>query len=94
MREKGYYCVATVPLTSLSGPEGVGSGKEVEFNQESNHAKFTGKVYFHNKFEGNLPASEYPKLNVSQAPFLLEFLRLESSGQSKSIRIKQKAGLF
>ena len=27
------------------------------------HAAFTGRVEFFNKFKGNLPAAEYPKLN-------------------------------
>jgi len=61
----GYYCLATVPLTNLDGPgKGTGEGK-VDFNLDSNHARFQGRIFFHNKFEGNLPASEWPKLNVS-----------------------------
>lgn len=65
VEEKGYYCLASIPLTTLNDPTGNGNGKAVEFDQNSNHAKFNGRIFFHNKFEGNLPASEYPKLNVS-----------------------------
>lgn len=63
VEEKGYYCLASIPLTTLN--DGNTNGKEVEFDQDSNHARFNGRIFFHNKFEGNLPASEYPKLNVS-----------------------------
>lgn len=47
----GYYCVGA---TSLS------VGSEVTQAEKSH---FSGHVDFHNKFHGNLPASEYPKLN-------------------------------
>lgn len=43
---------AAVPLTSN---EQAGSAA---------HAIFAGRVTFYNNFDGNLPASEYPKLNV------------------------------
>ena len=29
------------------------------------HAAFKGQIFFHNTFEGKLPASDYPKVNVS-----------------------------
>ncbi|GAC99829.1 major facilitator protein [Pseudozyma hubeiensis SY62] len=54
----GYYCFGAteVPLVSLeAGPSGTGD--------LSVHASFDGRVEFFNKFKGNLPAAEYPKLN-------------------------------
>lgn len=52
----GYYCFAEVPLVSLeAAPSGSGD--------LSVHAEFSGRVEFFNKFKGNLPAAEYPKLN-------------------------------
>ena len=47
---------AEVPLVSLeAAPSGSGD--------LSVHAEFSGRVEFFNKFKGNLPAAEYPKLN-------------------------------
>ncbi|EST08958.2 Transmembrane receptor, eukaryota [Kalmanozyma brasiliensis GHG001] len=54
----GYYCFGAteVPLASLeNAPSGTG---DVSVN-----AAFAGRVEFFNKFHGNLPAAEYPKLN-------------------------------
>ncbi|TKY89485.1 hypothetical protein EX895_002016 [Sporisorium graminicola] len=54
----GYYCFGAteVPLQTL---ETAASGK----GDVSVHAAFEGRVEFFNKFKGNLPAAEYPKLN-------------------------------
>ncbi|CBQ68875.1 related to PTM1-member of the major facilitator superfamily [Sporisorium reilianum SRZ2] len=54
----GYYCFGAteVPLQTL---ETAASGK----GDVSVHAAFDGRVEFFNKFKGNLPAAEHPKLN-------------------------------
>ncbi|CDS01604.1 hypothetical protein [Sporisorium scitamineum] len=54
----GYYCFGAteVPLQTL---ETAPSGK----SDVSVHAAFDGRVEFFNKFKGNLPAAEHPKLN-------------------------------
>ncbi|QRV97588.1 membrane protein [Ceratobasidium sp. AG-Ba] len=51
VEKKGYYCVATIPITT-----GATADTAV-------HASFKGVVLFHNKFHGKLAATDYPKIN-------------------------------
>lgn len=56
----GYYCVGVVPITLVS------HDRRVEERQKSNvHGAYSGEVLFRNQFQGELPASEYPKIGVS-----------------------------
>ncbi|KAK0544016.1 hypothetical protein OC846_005660 [Tilletia horrida] len=59
IEKDGFYCVATVPL-SLSGANG--STPVLTYGGAGDHANYTGIITFTNKFDGNLPAAEYPKL--------------------------------
>lgn len=43
----------------------VNSRRALEERQSATHAEYSGMVEFHNVFEGELPAVEYPKINVS-----------------------------
>ncbi|KAE8217969.1 hypothetical protein CF319_g8062 [Tilletia indica] len=54
----GFYCTASVPLSS----SGNGSTPTLTYGAAGQHAQYTGVVTFTNKFNGNLPAAEYPKL--------------------------------
>ncbi|KAK7064065.1 integral membrane protein [Favolaschia claudopus] len=56
VRKTGYYCVAMIPVT-LPRSEG--------------HATYNGVVFFQNKFDGMLPATDYPKVNFYFAMFLI-----------------------
>ncbi|KAG8778844.1 hypothetical protein FRC12_024773 [Ceratobasidium sp. 428] len=51
VEKKGYYCVATIPITT-----GATADTAV-------HASFNGVVLFHNVFHGKLAATDYPKIN-------------------------------
>ena len=58
---------AVVPLTVLS-PDTVGTGRDptdVPF-----HPKYEGTILFKNKFDGQLPATDYPKVNFYLAMLL------------------------
>ena len=74
VRKTGYYCVgaylslrsiarlvfkaipATVPITVLQSRQ---ASTDVPY-----HPAYNGTVFFRNKFDGQLPASDYPKVNV------------------------------
>ena len=43
----------------------VESGSTNDKRQSATHAEYSGMVTFHNVFEGELPAVEYPKIGVS-----------------------------
>ncbi|KAG9083726.1 hypothetical protein FRC07_013836, partial [Ceratobasidium sp. 392] len=51
VEKKGYYCIATIPITT-----GATADTAV-------HASFKGVVLFHNVFHGKLAATDYPKIN-------------------------------
>ncbi|KAK0530031.1 hypothetical protein OC835_004144 [Tilletia horrida] len=57
----GFYCTANVPL-SVSTLNGTATPSLTYGAATGDHAKYSGKVTFTNKFNGNLPAAEYPKL--------------------------------
>ncbi|KAI9632189.1 major facilitator protein [Dioszegia hungarica] len=52
----GYYCVGIVPVTLVNS-------RSVSARQAT-HAEYAGEVLFRNTFEGELPAVEYPKINL------------------------------
>jgi hypothetical protein len=53
--KSGLYCVAVIPLSV----EGDGKRRDtVEY-----HPSYSGKVLFKNTFDGQLPATDYPKVN-------------------------------
>ena len=54
--------VGIVPITLVDAKR---SG--VSTRQSTTHAEYSGVVEFHNVFEGELPAVEYPKINVRHA---------------------------
>ncbi|KAJ3966513.1 lung seven transmembrane receptor-domain-containing protein [Lentinula raphanica] len=58
VRKTGYYCVAIVPVT-------------VQSNMEDLHPHYDGLVFFRNKFDGKLPATDYPKVNFYFVMFIV-----------------------
>ncbi|GBE77694.1 hypothetical protein SCP_0105760 [Sparassis crispa] len=65
VRKTGYYCVAVVPVTVLSNSARQ-APTDVPF-----HPTYTGSVFFRNKFDGKLPATDYPKVNFYLAMFII-----------------------
>ncbi|KAK7041690.1 hypothetical protein VNI00_008979 [Paramarasmius palmivorus] len=63
VRKTGYYCVAMVPVT-------VRNAKSRQ-DAEGPHPTYSGSVLFKNKFNGQLPATDYPKVNFYFAMFLV-----------------------
>lgn len=78
-------CLAEVPLASLEDDPTSSSG------ETSVHAAFTGRVEFFNKFKGNLPAAEYPKLNFY---FALTIAYIALGGFWLSLCIKHRDELL
>ncbi|KAG9083530.1 hypothetical protein FRC07_013896, partial [Ceratobasidium sp. 392] len=64
VEKKGYYCIATIPITT-----GATADTAV-------HASFKGVVLFHNVFHGKLAATDYPKINY-YISYLVGFLVIE-----------------
>ncbi|KIY69163.1 hypothetical protein CYLTODRAFT_489174 [Cylindrobasidium torrendii FP15055 ss-10] len=65
VRKTGYYCVAIIPVT-VSSTKRQDSDTDVPY-----HPSYHGKVLFKNKFNGQLPASDYPKVNFYFAMFIV-----------------------
>lgn len=61
VRKTGYYCVAIVPVTV----------ERVGRQDTGPHPEYKGEVLFQNKFDGALPATDYPKVNFYFAMFLV-----------------------
>jgi hypothetical protein len=59
VKKTGYYCVGSVPL--------VLDNRNSTVDDASASSSFTGVVDFENVFVGHLPASEYPKVQVSSS---------------------------
>ena len=86
VRKTGYYCVGTslfhyyhvhvhkrpspalVPVTILSSDT---AGKRQDSTDVPFHPKYDGTVLFKNKFDGQLPATDYPKVNFYLAMLLV-----------------------
>ncbi|KAI0719950.1 lung seven transmembrane receptor-domain-containing protein [Cerioporus squamosus] len=66
VRKTGYYCVAIVPITVMPSTAARQASTDVPY-----HPTYTGNVFFHNTFEGKLPASDYPKVNFYFSMFLV-----------------------
>ncbi|KAF9648501.1 hypothetical protein BDM02DRAFT_3239315 [Thelephora ganbajun] len=71
VRKTGYYCVGIVPLTVLSS-DIVGTGRDS--NDVPFHPKYKGTIVFKNKFDGQLPATDHPKVNFYLAMLLAYIL--------------------
>lgn len=61
----GYYCVAIIPLTVMD----LRRDEARDSTDVPNHPKYSGSILFRNTFNGQLPAAEYPKVNVIIPPF-------------------------
>ncbi|KAF9269939.1 hypothetical protein L218DRAFT_975984 [Marasmius fiardii PR-910] len=62
VRKTGYYCVAMIPVTVISNEARQTDGP---------HPTYKGTVLFRNKFDGQLPATDYPKVNFYFVMFLV-----------------------
>ncbi|KAA1468007.1 hypothetical protein DENSPDRAFT_857022 [Dentipellis sp. KUC8613] len=63
VRKTGYYCVAVVPVTVL--PTSTSATRSLMARQDNTsdvHPSYKGEVFFRNKFNGQLPATDYPKV--------------------------------
>ncbi|KAJ3556522.1 hypothetical protein NM688_g1987 [Phlebia brevispora] len=72
VRKTGYYCVAIVPVTVL--PSSRSAANIIERQAPTDvpyHPRYQGSVLFQNKFNGKLPAAEYPKVNFYFAMFIV-----------------------
>ncbi|KAF8481985.1 lung seven transmembrane receptor-domain-containing protein [Russula ochroleuca] len=66
VRKTGYYCVAVVPVTVLQT-----SSSALQERQSTDiHPSYKGSVLFRNTFDGELPATDYPKVNFYFVMFL------------------------
>ncbi|KAH8835477.1 lung seven transmembrane receptor-domain-containing protein [Flagelloscypha sp. PMI_526] len=66
VRKTGYYCVAVVPVTVLNDHKRENSRQEVPF-----HPEYKGNVHFQNAFNGQLPATDYPKVTFYTVMFCI-----------------------
>lgn len=57
------YFAGIVPVTLVNSRSDIPTRSLV--SKQANHAEYSGEVLFRNTFEGELPAVEYPKINVS-----------------------------
>ncbi|KAG2367769.1 protein PTM1 [Suillus spraguei] len=65
VRKKGYYCVAILPVTVLN-PTTRQVPTDVPY-----HPTYSGVILFRNTFDGQLPATDYPKVNFYLAMFFV-----------------------
>ncbi|KAE9400586.1 hypothetical protein BT96DRAFT_819116 [Gymnopus androsaceus JB14] len=63
VRKTGYYCVAIVPVTV--------QGSTIRQTSSDPHPHYNGLIFFQNKFNGMLPATDYPKVNFYFAMFII-----------------------
>lgn len=81
VRKTGYYCIGAFDVARICGlttdaQDGIGivpvtlvnSRDNIPTPRQATHAEYSGSVLFRNIFEGELPAVEYPKINVNGAP--------------------------
>ncbi|KAK0199240.1 lung seven transmembrane receptor-domain-containing protein [Desarmillaria ectypa] len=69
VRKTGYYCVAIVPVTvrnSASSGSSTRAPTDVPY-----HPSYNGLVFFQNTFDGQLPATDYPKVIFYFVMFLV-----------------------
>jgi hypothetical protein len=65
VRMNGYYCVAILPVTVLNP-----TVRQAPTDVPS-HPTYNGVVLFRNTFDGQLPATDYPKVNFYLAMFFV-----------------------
>ncbi|KAF8973663.1 lung seven transmembrane receptor-domain-containing protein [Flammula alnicola] len=65
VKKTGFYCVAAIPVT-VQGSSSRRSDTDVPF-----HPSYTGSVLFKNTFNGQLPATDYPKVNFYFTMFIV-----------------------
>ncbi|KAH9968591.1 lung seven transmembrane receptor-domain-containing protein [Russula dissimulans] len=69
VQKTGYYCVAVVPVTVMQTST---STSAFQVRQSSGiHPSYKGTVLFRNVFDGQLAATDYPKVNFYFAMFIL-----------------------
>ncbi|KAG7452349.1 uncharacterized protein BT62DRAFT_1071496 [Guyanagaster necrorhizus] len=66
VRKTGYYCVAIVPVTVRNSATSVRAPTDVPY-----HPSYNGLVFFQNTFDGQLPATDYPKVTFYFVMFLV-----------------------
>ncbi|KAI9512542.1 lung seven transmembrane receptor-domain-containing protein [Russula earlei] len=60
VRKTGYYCIAVVPVTVMQAASSSSSQKR---QSSGIHPSYRGSVLFQNVFDGELAATDYPKVN-------------------------------
>ncbi|EAU92776.2 hypothetical protein CC1G_01821 [Coprinopsis cinerea okayama7 len=65
VRKTGYYCVAIVPLNEENQSPAAATG-----DATATHPPYRANILFKNVFEGQLPATDYPKVTFYFAMFL------------------------
>ncbi|KAL1748972.1 lung seven transmembrane receptor-domain-containing protein [Schizophyllum fasciatum] len=70
VRDTGYYCVAIVPISVQTSQSQIEARQDDE-SDAPYHPSYKGTVLFRNKFDGKLPAADYPKVNFYFAMFLV-----------------------
>ncbi|KAH9065780.1 lung seven transmembrane receptor-domain-containing protein [Lactarius vividus] len=68
VRKTGYYCVAVVPVTVLQTPP---TSETLKRQSSDIHPSYHGTVFFRNVFDGQLAATDYPKVNFYLAMLLI-----------------------
>nr|ODN74282.1 hypothetical protein L203_06630 [Cryptococcus depauperatus CBS 7841] len=72
--QTGYYCVGIVPVTLVNSRRWDNKDAEPLKRRAATHAEYSGLVLFKNTFKGELPASEYPKINFYLILTIIYFL--------------------
>ncbi|KAH9049366.1 lung seven transmembrane receptor-domain-containing protein [Lactarius hengduanensis] len=68
VRKTGYYCIAVVPVTVLQTPP---TSETLKRQSSDIHPSYHGTVFFQNVFDGQLAATDYPKVNFYLAMLLI-----------------------
>ncbi|KAK0233676.1 lung seven transmembrane receptor-domain-containing protein [Armillaria fumosa] len=68
VRKTGYYCVAIVPVTVRNSASSSSARAPTDVPY---HPSYHGLVFFQNTFDGQLPATDYPKVNFYFVMFLV-----------------------
>ncbi|SJL06219.1 uncharacterized protein ARMOST_09555 [Armillaria ostoyae] len=68
VRKTGYYCVAIVPVTVRNSASSSSARAPTDVPY---HPSYNGLVFFQNTFDGQLPATDYPKVTFYFVMFLV-----------------------
>ncbi|PBL00535.1 hypothetical protein ARMGADRAFT_1159862 [Armillaria gallica] len=68
VRKTGYYCVAIVPVTVRNSASSNSARAPTDVPY---HPSYNGLVFFQNTFDGQLPATDYPKVTFYFVMFLV-----------------------